>query len=306
MKFIATRLLQAIPTVFLVTIFVFMLLHLAPGDPINSLVAPGVPPEVIELVRKRYGLDQPLPVQYLNWLENALRGQFGESIRTGRVVSRQVGYHYKNTLILTVAAMVINLAIGFPLGVIAAVRRGGLTDLASMLVAVAGQSVPPFWFALMLVMVFAVRLGWFPAIGSGTVRHLVLPALALGLPATALTTRMVRSALIEVLSKGYVRVARAKGLAESVVLLRHALRTALIPVTTAIGLQFGVLMAGAVVTEVVFSWPGIGWLLVNSVAARDFPVVQAGLLAVSMTFILSNLVVDILVAYLDPRIRYDQ
>jgi peptide/nickel transport system permease protein len=300
---IVRRLAQMIPVAFLVSLVVFLLLHIAPGDPVRMLASPTAKQEDLERIRERMGLNDPLLVQYTRWLGNALTGDFGESMRSGAPISELLPPRLWNTVRLTLASMALAIALGLTGGLIAALRPGSLLDTVTMAVSVAGLSIPPFWLGLMLILFFSVRLDLLPAGGGDSWSHLVLPALSLGLASAALIARMVRSSLLEVLRADYVRTARARGLRDRAVVARHALPNALIPTITVIGLQFGTLLAGAVVTEVVFSWPGMGTLLVTAISNRDFPVVQASLLAVSISFLLVNLLTDLLYTVADPRIR---
>ena len=300
---IVRRLAQMIPVAFLVSLVVFLLLHIAPGDPVRMLASPTAKQEDLERIRERMGLNDPLLVQYTRWLGNALTGDFGESMRSGAPISELLPPRLWNTVRLTLASMALAIALGLAGGLIAALRPGSLLDTVTMAVSVAGLSIPPFWLGLMLILFFSVRLDLLPAGGGDSWRHVILPALSLGLASAALIARMVRSSLLEVLRADYVRTARARGLRDRAVVARHALPNALIPTITVIGLQFGTLLAGAVVTEVVFSWPGMGTLLVSAISNRDFPVVQASLLAVSISFLLVNLLTDLLYTVADPRIR---
>jgi ABC-type dipeptide/oligopeptide/nickel transport system permease component len=304
LRYLLERLLHTIAVLIVVSVAVFLLLHLVPGDPIRMMASPLARQEDIERLRARWGLDQPLPVQYFRWAGRVLQGDLGESVRMRVPVSEMLWPRYVNTVRLTLVSMVIAVSLGLLMGILAGVARNSPFDTLSMVIAIGGFSIPPFWLGLVLILVFAVKLGLFPTGGGDSSRHIVLPALSLGVATMALIARMTRSALLEVLGQDYIRTARSKGLAERRVVMGHAIKNALIPVVTVIGLQFGVLMAGAVVTEVVFTWPGIGALMVNSILNRDFPIVQATLLVTSVTFILINLVVDILYTYLDPRIRY--
>lgn len=304
-RYVIGRTLQAIPVIVLTSIVVFFVLHIAPGDPVRMLASPTATEADLDNIRSRLGLDQPLPVQYGRWVSSVLRGDLGESIRSGTPVSEILPDRYWNTIRLTVASMVISIVVGIVAGLVSAAKAGSPLDLFTTVVAVAGLSIPPFWLGLMLILVFSVFLGWLPAGGGDSWRHLILPALSLGVATAAIIARMVRSSLLEVLRTDYLRTGRAKGLREQALLLRHAMPNALIPTVTVIGLQFGTLLAGAVITEVVFSWPGIGSLLVTSILNRDFPVVQATLLVVSLTFLLVNLLTDLLYFWIDPRIRVE-
>jgi len=287
----------------LVSLVVFLLLHIAPGDPVRIMAGPTATEADIERVRARLGLDAPLPVQYVQWLGQVVQGNFGESLRSGEPVMEFLPERFVNTVWLTMVSMAVALILGLTGGIVVASRPGSFQDTSVMIVAVAGLSIPSFWLGLILILIFSVRLGWLPSGGGGSWQHIILPAISLGLATSALIARMVRSSLIEVLNADYVRTARARGLKERAILIRHAVPNALIPTITVIGLQFGTLLAGAVVTEVVFSWPGMGSLLVSAIANRDFPVVQAALLVVSFSFLLVNLLTDLLYAWVDPRVR---
>lgn len=299
------RLLVSVPTLFGVVLLVFLMVRLAPGDPAVLLAGEFATPETLEAIRARYGLDRPLPEQFLIYLGALLRGDLGESARSRRPVLVELKTYFPNTVELASAAILVALFTGIPLGILAALRPGSGLDLGVMVLALIGVSMPVFWFGLLAILIFSVQLGWFPVAGKGTLAHLVLPAITLGVNATALLARMTRGALLEVLSQDYIRTARAKGLAERVVVFKHALRNALIPVVTVAGLEFGSLLAGAVITETIFAWPGLGQLLVGSILARDYPMVQGAVLLVATSFILVNLLVDLLYAWIDPRVRYD-
>ncbi|BDG15679.1 nickel ABC transporter permease [Thermus brockianus] len=299
------RLLIAIPTLFGVVLLVFLMVRLAPGDPAVLLAGEFATPETLEAIRTRYGLDRPLVEQFALYLGALLRGDLGESARSRRPVLEELKTYFPNTVELASAAILVALLTGIPLGILAALRPGSSLDLLVMVLALLGVSMPVFWFGLLAILIFSVELGWFPVAGKGSLAHLVLPAVTLGVNATALLARMTRGTLLEVLSQDYIRTARAKGLAERVVIFKHALRNALIPVVTVAGLEFGSLLAGAVITETIFAWPGLGQLLVGSILARDYPVVQGAVLLVAVTFILVNLLVDLAYAWIDPRVRYD-
>jgi ABC-type dipeptide/oligopeptide/nickel transport system permease component len=302
LTFLAKRLVHLLPVVFGVSVLVFMMLHLTPGDPAKLVAGMEASHEDVAAVRKALELDRPLPVQYLSFVTRALKGDLGTSFRTRRPVLEEIGFRYGNTLLLGLAAMAFATILGVGTGILTAVYRETWIDNAVLVVSLLGISVPTFFLGLLLMLVFSVHLGWLPLTGSGTLAHLVLPAVALGAANAAIISRMTRSSLVEVLGQDYVRTARAKGLAEQVVINRHALRNALIPVVTVIGLQTGYLLGGAVVTETVFAWPGIGRLIVQSINARDFPVVQASVLLLALTFVLINLLTDVLYRVLDPRI----
>ncbi|WP_027877841.1 nickel ABC transporter permease [Meiothermus cerbereus] len=303
--YIARRLLTVIPTLLGVLLAVFLMVRLAPGDPAQLLAGEFATPETLADIRQRFGLDQPWHVQLGLYAANVVRGDLGQSVRTRKPVTYELRQYFPNTLRLTLGAMLVALLIGIPAGIIAATRPGTIFDLLAMLGALIGVSMPVFWFGLMAILIFSVQLGWFPVAGTGTLWHLVLPAITLGTGTAAILARMTRSAMLEVLSQDYIRTARAKGLAGRVVVFKHALRNALIPVVTITGLQFGGLLEGAVITETVFAWPGIGQLLVGSILARDYPVVQGAVLLIAVVFILINLIVDLLYGAIDPRIRYD-
>ena len=304
-KYALSRILQTIPVIFVVSIIVFLILHLVPGDPIKLLASPRAKKATIQRLRERWGLDEPLHVQYGQWIWNLLHGDMGESIRHHVPVSQLIGTRYLNTLRLTSASMFLAVLFGVPMGIAASLYRNSIIDTVIMGFAVAGFSIPPFWLGLILLLVFSVNLDLLPAGGGASMQHLILPAVSLGIATMALIARMMRSTMLEVLGSDYIRTARSKGLSEKWVILVHSLKNALIPIVTIIGVQFGVLMAGAVVTEVVFTWPGIGWLMVDSIKNRDFPIIRSALLITSVTFIMVNLVVDLLYGFLDPRITYD-
>jgi len=305
LTYLLRRILIAVPTLLGVVLLVFLMVRLAPGDPAILLAGEFATPETLEAIRTRYGLDRPLPEQFALYLGALLQGELGESARSRRPVLEELKTYFPNTVVLATAAILVALATGIPLGILAALRQGSWLDLGVMVLALLGVSMPVFWFGLLAILIFSVELGWFPVAGKGTLAHLVLPAVTLGINATALLARMTRGTLVEVLSQDYIRTARAKGLAERVVIFKHALRNALIPVVTVAGLEFGSLLAGAVITETIFAWPGLGQLLVGSILSRDYPVVQGAVLLVAFTFTLVNLMVDLLYAWIDPRVRYD-
>jgi len=309
--YILRRLLQLIPVVVLSSVLVFLLLHLVPGDPAETVAGPDATPDVVAAVRHKMGLDQPLAVQYGRWLGNIARGDLGTSYISHLPVIDLVGYAFPATLQLTLAALVLALVISLPLGVLASLKQASKLDLVVQGYTALGLGVPNFWLGILLILVFALFLGLLPpggridptqnlAIGLKT---LILPAVTLGIQISAVFTRFVRTAMLEVLHEDYVRTARAKGLPERVVVVRHALRSALVPVVTVVGLQFGRLLGGAVVVESVFAWPGVGRLIIQAVEQRDYTVVQAGLLGLVAVFLLINLMTDIMYAFLDPRIR---
>lgn len=303
-RYLVHRLLALVPVLFGVSLIVFSILKFVPGDPALQVGGLDASAEDLAAIRHQMGLDRPVRVQYLYFVANALRGDFGRSIRSHRPVTEELWSRLPNTFVLTVAAMLIAIIAGTGLGVLAATRQYTLWDNASMALAMLGISVPIFWLGLMLMFLFALQLRWFPTAGTGTPWHLVLPSLTLGTASSAIIARQVRSAMLEVLRQDYVRTAWAKGLRPRAVVLRHALKNAMIPAVTIIGLQFGYLLAGAVVTETVFAWPGVGRLLVDAIKYRDFPVVQATILWLAIIFSTVNLAVDLLYGFLDPRIKY--
>ena len=302
--YILRRVAAAIPSLLGVLIIVFLMVRLAPGDPALLLAGELADEALLERIRERFGLNEPWHVQFWVFLRNLVQGDLGISTRTNRPVVSELQSYFPSTVQLAAAAMVVASCIGIPTGVIAAVKPNSIFDYVATLIALLGVSMPVFWFGLLAILYFSVDLGWFPVAGKGTFAHVVLPAVTLGTSAAAILARMTRSSMLEVLSQDYVRTASAKGVRRSRVTLKHALRNALIPVVTVAGLQFGSLMAGTVLTETVFSWPGIGRLLVDSILARDYPVVQASVLLIATTFITVNLLVDLLYGVIDPRLRY--
>ncbi|MBX3144627.1 MAG: ABC transporter permease [Trueperaceae bacterium] len=305
LQYTIRRALVAIPTLLGVLIIVFAMVRLAPGDPAVLLAGEFADQATIERIRVRFGLDRSPLEQFGRFISGIAQGDLGRSTRTERLVVQDLATYFPNTLELALGAIVVALVIGIPAGVISAIRPNGPIDFAVTTVALLGVSMPVFWFGLLAILIFSVQLGWFPVAGRGTLAHLVLPAITLGVSSTAIIARMTRSSMLEVLSQDLVRTARAKGLRESGVVLKHALRNALVPVVTVIGLQFGALLAGAVITETVFTWPGIGRLLVDSIRARDYPVVQGAVLLIAVSFVVVNLIVDLVYGLIDPRIRYE-
>ena len=302
--YLARRALDAVLVVLGVSLIIFVLIRLTPGDPVRSYLGETATEEQVQFYRQHLGLDQPLPIQYARFLQRAVAGDLGNSLFYHRPATDVVGEHLPATLLLSVAALLLSLAVAIPLGVLSAVRRDSVWDYLGMLVAMIGQSVPAFFLGLVLMLVFAVDWRLLPTSGYGTWQHLILPSVTLGAYIMGLLTRMVRSGMLEVLGDDYIRTARAKGLAERAVLYGHAFRNMAIPLVTVIGLQFGTLLGGAVVVETVFSWPGVGTTAVTAIGARDYSLVQAVVLLVSIFFVLINLAVDLLYALIDPRIRY--
>lgn len=300
--FLVRRLLQTLPVLFGVSVGVFMMIHLIPGDPAELIAGQFASAEDVRNVRQSLGLDRPLVVQYATFVEKAVVGDFGRSFRTGRPVSEEIGTRYANTLVLGAVAMAFAFVVGMLSGVWSAVRRHKWSDHATMLLSTLAVSTPTFFLGLLLMLVFSVWLTWLPLTGYDSWVHLVLPAITLGAASAAVVSRVMRASLLEVLDNPYVRTARAKGLSEGVVVWRHGVRNAVLPVLTVVGLQLGYLLGGAVVVETVFAWPGIGRLLVQSILARDFPVVQASVLIVAVTFIVVNILTDLVCGLLDPRV----
>jgi ABC-type dipeptide/oligopeptide/nickel transport system permease component len=303
LAFLTGRLLQAIPVLFGVSLAVFLMVHLIPGDPAALIAGTDATRADVETVRQSLGLDRPLPAQYVSFVGKALTGDLGKSFRTGRPVLEEIAPRYLNTLVLGAIAIGIAVLFGMASGIVSAVRRHTVFDNAALLLSLAGVSMPTFFLGLLLMLVFSVWLGWLPLSGKDTWLHYILPAITLSTASIAIISRVMHASLIEVLHEDYVRTARAKGQRESLVIWRHAVRNALIPVVTVAGLQLGYLLGGAVVTETVFAWPGLGRLLVQSILARDFPVVQAAVLLLATTFVAINLITDLLYGLLDPRIR---
>jgi ABC-type dipeptide/oligopeptide/nickel transport system permease component len=295
----------AVPVLIGVSVLTFLMLHFVPGDPVAAMFIGqgGAKAEQLEEVREQLGLNDPLPVQYANYMKGVVQGDLGRSIRTNEPVSEMISRNFPPTLQLTLASMVLAMVLGVTLGVVAAIKRGTIIDNVTMVVALAGVSMPSFWLGLLLISVFSIRLGWFSIIGGAGWGNLVLPSVALGFAAAAIIARMVRSSLLEVLGENYITTARAKGVAERRVIIRHAFRNAAIPVLTIVGLQFGGLLAGAVIVESVFSRQGLGRMLVNALQSRDFPVAQGGVLFVATVYVLVNLFVDLLYGVVDPRIQ---
>lgn len=326
LQYMLRRLLALIAILFGVSVIVFLLVHLAPGDPVLMMLGEDATVEEVARIRALMGFDEPLHVQYVRWLGNALQGDLGMSIRQRIPVTELISDRMGATLELAGASILFAVSVGIPLGVFSAVHRGTWVDFGAMIVALIGVSMPNFWIGLILLSKVALHVDWLPLFGrgpavieafgalftqgSGTMlwdsfRSLLLPSLALGASIMALITRLTRSSVLEVLRMDYVRTARSKGLGERTVVYKHALRNALMPVITVIGVQFGALLGGAITTEVVFAWPGVGRLIVNSISQRDFPIIQGGVLMLAVIFALVNLLVDLSYGLLNPRIRYD-
>ena len=325
-RYIIRRLIQMIPLLIGVSILVFLLGHLAPGDPVRMLLGEEATAEDVARLHAVYGFDQPLPTQYFRWFVRAIRGDLGLSIRQSIPVSTLLFERVGATMELAVVSVIIAILLGIPMGLFAATRRGSAWDYVTMIVSLLGVSMPGFWLGLMLLSYVALNVSWLPMFGRDAsvigglwtlitrfdsqqlvtaVRHVLLPATALGVSMMAIIARLTRSSLLEVLSKDYIRTAQAKGLKRRVVVIKHGLRNALLPVITIVGIQFGSMLGGAVVTETVFAWPGVGRLVVNAISQRDFPLVQGGVLMMAIIFTFVNLLVDISYALVNPRIRYD-
>ncbi len=301
-----------IPVLIGVSFLVFWSVRLVPGDPAIAIAGELATPELIQQVRSEMGLDQPIPYQYARYLLRVIQGDLGRSVRSNLPVGQEILNRLPNTILLAFTSLALAAAVGIPIGIFAATRRNSWFDGGSMIFALLGVSMPIFWSGLMLMILFAVLLPrWFglsqpilPPTGSGTWRHLVMPTLTLAANSMAIQARMTRACMLEVLQQDYIRTARAKGQKERIVIYHHALRNALLPIVTIIGLQFGTLLGGAVLTETVFAWPGIGRLMVDAISFRDYPVIQGTVLVIAIGFVLTNLAVDVLYAYLNPRIRY--
>jgi len=304
LRYLIRRLLLTIPVLVGVATLVFSLIHFVPGDPAQSMLGEGASPQEVTALRHSLGLDRPLPTQYASFLGGVIRGDLGTSFRYGTPVTREIGARLYRTVQLALAAMTVALIVALPLGIVAAVFRGTVIDHAAMTAALAGISMPNFWLGPLLAILFSVRLGWLPVAGTGTLAHLVLPAVTLGAALAAILARMTRASVLEELRELYVLAARARGLSRSRAVVRHAFRNSLIPIVTIVGLQFGAVLTGTIITETIFAWPGVGRLLIQSISFRDYPLVQGCILFIAVTYVAMNLVVDLAYAWLDPRIRY--
>lgn len=293
-----------IPVLLGVSLIIFTMVRVIPGDPAIILAGPHANKEQVDQIRAQLGLDRHPVVQYFSFLGDLVQGDLGRSSRTGLPVAREIMARLPNTVVLALTAIILASFLGILTGIVAGVKQNSIFDHLSMMIALFGLSMPVFWLGLMLMLLFSIQLGWLPSVGAESWKHLILPAITLGANSTAIIARMTRSSMLEVIRLDYIRTARAKGLTEKLVIWRHALKNALIPVVTVIGLQTGTLLGGAVLTEIVFAWPGIGRLLVEAILSRDYPVVQGLVLLVATIFIFINLIVDLLYSYLDPRIRY--
>ncbi|HFS8294523.1 TPA: glutathione ABC transporter permease GsiC [Salmonella enterica subsp. enterica serovar Panama] len=304
LNYVLKRLLGLIPTLLIVAVLVFLFVHLLPGDPARLIAGPEANAQVIALVRQQLGLDQPLHVQFWRYITHVLQGDFGTSMVSRRPVSEEIASRFLPTLWLTITSMIWAVLFGMAIGIAAAVWRNRWPDRVGMTLAVTGISFPAFALGMLLMQIFSVDLGWLPTVGADSWQHYILPSLTLGAAVASVMARFTRSSFVDVLSEDYMRTARAKGVSETWVVLKHGLRNAMIPVVTMMGLQFGFLLGGSIVVEKVFNWPGLGRLLVDSVDMRDYPVIQAEVLLFSLEFILINLVVDVLYAAINPAIRY--
>lgn len=305
-RLLASRIVTGVPTLLAVTLFVFTIVRLIPGDPARILAGDFATDEVVQELRARWQLDDPLYVQYGVYLERLLRGDLGQSIATSTPVAGELGERFLRTLELSVAAIAVAAVLGGIAGVLGATRPSTLVDYVATVLALTGVSTPIFWSGLILILFFSVGLEWLPAGGSGTLAHLVLPAVSLGLFGAGVIARQTRSSMLEVLNQDFVRTARSKGLPERAVVWKHALKNALMPVVTVLGDQFGRMLGGAIVTETVFAWPGMGRFLVQSIGMRDYPVIQAIILVFATSFVVINLLVDLSYGLLDPRVRVEE
>ncbi len=304
-RFLVRRLLLTVPVLLGVATLVFALIHLVPGDPAQVMLGDAAAPADVADLRRRLGLDRTLAVQYVSFLTGLARGDLGVSLRTNQPVLTSIAERLPATFELALAALVVATVVALPLGTVAAVRRGTAIDRGASLLALLGISLPNFWLGPTLVLVFSVGLAWFPVSGRGTWAHLVLPAITLGAPLAAVLARITRTSVIEELREVYVLAARARGLSAGRAVIRHACRNSLIPIVTVLGLQMGSVLTGAVITETIFAWPGVGRLLIQSISFRDYPLVQGCILFIAVTYVSVNLAVDLLYGVLDPRIRYE-
>ena len=304
-SFLIRRLLLTIPVVWIVVTLVFTLIHLVPGDPIAQMLGEGAAVTEVERVRHELGLDRPIFDQYISYMSGLFRGDLGVSFRNQEPVLTSIVRRYPATIQLALAAIFFSLLIAVPLGIVAAVKRGTVADRLIGLFTLIGVSLPNFALGPLLILLFSIALGWLPVSGRESWAHLILPAITMGGAMAAIMTRMVRSSMLEEIHQDYVRTARAKGLTERRVMLGHAMRNGLIPILTVMGLQLGTLLAGAIITETIFAWPGLGRLTVQAINARDYPLVQGCILAIAMTYILVNLATDVFYSIIDPRIRYE-
>ena len=305
LRYLVRRLLLTLPVLLGVATLVFALIHLVPGDPAQAMLGEGASPEEVTRLRESLGLDRPLFEQYRSFLAGLVRGDLGTSFRYNTPVTAEIRDKLPNTALLAVAAMLAAMLFAIPLGILAAVYKGTAVDHAAMTLSLVGISMPNFWLGPLLAILFAVHLGWLPVSGTGSPAHLVLPAITLGAALSAILARMTRASVLEELRELYVLAARARGLSGRRAVLRHAFRNSLIPVVTIIGLQFGAVLTGTIITETIFAWPGIGRLLIQAINFRDYPLIQGCILFISVTYVAMNLLTDLTYGFLDPRIRYD-
>jgi peptide/nickel transport system permease protein len=304
-RFIARRLLLTVPVLLGVATLVFSLIHLVPGDPVQAMLGDTAAPRDVAELRVRLGLDKPLAVQYGNFLVRLAHGDLGTSLRTNQKVTLAISERMPATIELALAAMALAIVVAIPLGIIAAVSAGSHVDQVATGLSLVGISIPNFWLGPLLAIVFSIELGWLPVSGRGTFANLVLPAITLGAPLAAMLARMTRASVLEELHELYVLAARARGASRTRAVLRHAFRNSLIPIVTVVGLQFGAVLTGAVITETIFAWPGVGRLLIQSISFRDYPLVQGCILLIAVTYVSMNLLTDVVYGLLDPRIRYE-
>jgi peptide/nickel transport system permease protein len=302
-KFIFKRVIALIPVIIGVTLIVFFIMSLSPGDPAKMILGDEASPEAVQLLRQEMGLDDPLLVQYGRYMYNAIQGDMGLSYKSKKPVTEEIWARFPNTIKLTLTAITFAVIISLPLGILAAVKQNSFFDGFSMLLALFGVSMPAFWFGLLLILFFSLKLGWFPSSGSESLKSIVFPSIALGFLHMAAIARTTRSSMLEVIRQDYIRTARSKGLSYGAVIRKHALKNALIPTITVVGLQVGVLLGGAVIVETVFAWPGVGRLMVQSIMGRDIPMVMGCIILFATGFTIVNLIVDLLYGFIDPRIR---
>lgn len=302
-KYIIRRILVLIPIILAVTFIVFFIISLTPGNTAAMIIGDGATQESIEKLNEEMGFNDPIIVQYGRYIGNLVRGDMGKSYKTGVSVSQEIGSRFPNTLKLTMLSILISIAISIPIGIISATKQYSIFDNFGMILALIGISMPSFWLGLNLIIIFALRLGWLPSGGADSLRSIILPAVTLGAAAAASITRTTRSSMLEILPQDYIRTAKAKGVSKRPIIIRHALKNALIPTITIIGIEFGNLLGGAILTETVFSWPGIGRLMVDSINGKDIPMVLGCIIVFSVGFSIVNLIIDILYAYIDPRIK---
>lgn len=305
LRYALKRLLQLIPMLLILSVISFMIIHLIPGDPVSNMLGPEVPSEMLETERIKLGLDKPLIVQYINYMRDLFHGEMGTSIVTGKRVSDELAKRYTPTLILAVGGTFVASLIGIMFGILSATHHNKFLDNFLMFVSLISVSTPSFFLALMLMLIFCLNLRWLPSIGLKSFRHAILPIITLGITAVGFITRTTRSSMLDVVRQDYIRTSRSRGVPQRVITYSHALKNALIPVLTAVGLRFGALLAGATLVETVFSIPGVGRFLVDGVLKRDYPVVQGTILVMAITFVLVNTIVDLLYAAVDPRVRFE-